>query len=370
MTPTVRRATLQVDGDAPGLVGVGVCVAGLESGHMLALRSYISGGGALQALLRLSVVQPPPPRYDELPGMAGRHLLLDAGLRFLPAFPFERGTLYRAHFRPRGVQGLEDLEDLTAEVFFKAEPGPAALRVEAMFPSGDELPANLLRFYVLFSNPMQRGWAVANITIVDADGREVPDVLYNAPVELWDRSMQRLTVLLDPGRLKRGVGPNRELGPPLVAGRPYTLAIGPGMTDASGGQLPEAVRKPFRVTEAVRAPIAIDRWRVSAPEAGGREPLALGFEGALDWGLLFHAIIVETADGRRIDGRIAIGDREQQWRFTPTAPWIAGPYQARVSSGLEDVCGNTVEAPFDRPLRSEAEVGQARGPPVRRFEIA
>jgi hypothetical protein len=33
-------------------------------------------------------------------------------------------------------------------------------------------------------------------------------------------------------------------------------------------------------------------------------------------------------------------------------PWSAGNYEIRVASSLEDVCGNSVIAAFDRPLRS------------------
>jgi hypothetical protein len=109
-----------------------------------------------------------------------------------------------------------------------------ATEVEKVFPSSDALPENLLRFYVYFSNSMQRGRAEAEIALLGPDGEPASDTLYRVPVELWDRSMKCLTVLLDPGRLKRGVGPNRELGPPLKAGQVYTLAVGAGILDLSG----------------------------------------------------------------------------------------------------------------------------------------
>ena len=74
--------------------------------------------------------------------------------------------------------------------------------------------------------------------------------------------MRHLTILLDPGRLKRGVGPNRELGPPLKEGHEYTLAVGSGMVDLSGRPLRESFYKAFRVTEAVRERIAVEQWRI------------------------------------------------------------------------------------------------------------
>lgn len=167
--------------------------------------------------------------------------------------------------------------------------------------------------------------------------------------------MRCLTVLLDPGRLKRGVGPNRQLGPPLRAGRDYTLVIGTGMTDRLGHALPEAFRKRFTARDAVRRPIDVAHWLLEAPVARTLEPLAVVFPVALDWGMLAHSIWVETGDGRPVKGRGAPGRREKCWSFTPAAPWTPGDYRMVVAPDLEDVCGNDVLAPFDRDMRQDAE---------------
>ena len=99
---------------------------------------------------------------------------------------------------------------LTLEFSLPREQNALATEVNHIFPSGGCLPENLLRFYVCFSNSMQRGRVRSKISLLGPDGEPAPDALYRAPVELWDRSMRRLTILLDPGRLKRGVGPNRD----------------------------------------------------------------------------------------------------------------------------------------------------------------
>ncbi|MBV8294593.1 MAG: hypothetical protein JOY55_22805 [Mycobacterium sp.] len=163
--------------------------------------------------------------------------------------------------------------------------------------------------------------------------------------------MQYLTILLDPGRLKRGVGPNRELGPPLKAGQVYTLAIGAGMIDLSGSRLPETVYKRFRAIDAVREPIAVEQWQIVPPVTNSRQPLVLMFPRPLDWALLSHTITIASTSEQSIDGRIVIDQRERRWSFTPTSPWVAGFYHVLVASSLEDVCGNSVVAAFDRPLR-------------------
>jgi hypothetical protein len=135
-----------------------------------------------------------------------------------------------------------------------------------------------------------------------------------------------------------------------------TLAVGAGMTDLSGSQLRETVYKRFRVTEAVREPIAIDQWKIVPPATNSRQPLMLVFPRPLDWGLLSHTISVVSKGVQSIDGQIAIDQCEKRWSFTPTSPWVAGFYHVRVASGLEDVCGNSVIAAFDRPLRSRSDL--------------
>ena len=225
-----------------------------------------------------------------------------------------------------------------------------------IFPSSDLLPENLLRFYVCFSNSMQRGRALEEISLLDSDGQPVADALYRPPVELWDRSMQHLTVLLDPGRLKRGVGPNRELGPPLKVGQIYAMAIGAGMVDLSGRRLRKTFYKHFRVIEPVREHIAVEQWKIVPPVTKSLHPLVLMFPRPLDWALLSHTITITSAGEQSIDGRIAIDESERRWSFTPTSAWASGSYRVRVASSLEDVCGNSVIAPFDRPLRSSNDL--------------
>jgi hypothetical protein len=311
----------------------------------------------LPSLLRVRVVGAGGPGGKDVPDVCGRHQLLEDGVRFVPHFPFAPGVRFRATFDPRALGRPETSEVLTLEFSIPDEPSAACTHVKHVFPSGDSLPENLLRFYVCFSNPMQRGRAEQHIALLGPDGLPAPDTLYRPPVELWDRSMRHLTVLLDPGRLKRSVGPNRELGPPLKAGQQYTLVIGSGMLDHSGRPLRQSFSKSFRVAEAVRDAVEIEPWIIDAPAAKSHEPLVLNFPKPLDWALLWHTIAIESEDGQPIAGRVAIDQDEKRWSFAPTAPWGAGAYYARVASSLEDVCGNSLLGAFDRPFRS---AGSAR----------
>jgi hypothetical protein len=344
-----------VDSDSRQPASRGVGIYGLAP-LMVSLGEYMRGGDLLQSILRVTVVRTETAIDDGLPDVFGRYTVFEDGVRFTPHFPFERGLLYRASFDPRPL-GRPELSDvLTLEFSFPSERSMLPTAVKHIFPSSDSLPENLLRFYVCFSDSMQRGRVETEISLLGPDGEPAPDVLYRAPLELWDRSMRCLTILLDPGRLKRGVGPNRQLGPPLKTGEVYTLVVGEGMTDLSGSQLCETVYKRFRVTDAVREPIGVEQWEILAPETNSRQPLVILFPRPLDWALLSHSIAIVSKSGQSIDGQIVIDQYETRWSFTPTSPWSADSYQVRVASCLEDVCGNSVIAAFDRPLRSGGDL--------------
>ncbi len=339
---------------APGLLGLGVYLLDPDLTH--SLDGYLQAGGRLQSILRVIVVPVDAPGDSNIPAVLGRYQVLKDGIRFVPLFPFERGLLYRASFDAQPLR-RSDLSDVLAlEFSLPREQSALPTEVKHIFPSSDDLPENLLRFYVCFSSPMQRGRVQAEVSILGPDGEPAPDVLYRAPVELWDRSMQHLTILLDPGRLKRGVGPNRELGPPLKPGQVCTLAVGAGMTDLSGSQLSEIVYKRFYVTDAVRDRIAVEQWKIVPPVTNSRQPLMLMFPRPLDWAMLSHTITVASVREQLISGRVEIDQCERRWSFTPTFPWVAGSYCVRVASSLEDVCGNSVVAEFDRPLRPGSDL--------------
>jgi hypothetical protein len=352
-SPVICQPTLRVN-SGPSPQGPGSVSACLGPDLVAFVASCARPGDLLKSIFRVTVAQVPSPEIDSLPDVSGHYLLFEDEVEFVPHFPFESDLKYCASFDLRTLGAPLTAESLMLEFSIPTERNTSAItEVTDIFPSCDLLPENLLRFYVCFSNSMQRGRALKEISLLDSDGQPVADVLYRPPVELWDRSMRRLTVLLDPGRLKRWVGPNVELGPPLKVGRAYTLEIGSGMIDLYGRPLRESFRKHFVAGDAVREPISIEHWKILPPVTGTRQALVLMFTDPLDLALLGQTITIGPADGLVIDGRVVVDQHERRWSFTPTSPWIAGVYHIRVGSGLEDVCGNNITGAFDRPLRKD-----------------
>lgn len=354
-TSVLCQPTFRVNSGPPPYGPGSVSVCSLGPDLLTFLASCERPDDLLKSVFRLTVAQEPSPEVDRLPNVSGRYLLLEDEVQFIPYFPFERDVKYRASFDPRPL-GASVNEELTLEFAIPSDHEARALTtVTHIFPSCGLLPENLLRFYVCFSSPMQRGRALKEISLLDCDGQPVADALYRPPVELWDRTMRYLTVLLDPGRLKRWAGPNLELGPPLMAGQEYTLEIGAGMVDRYGRSLGESFDKHFLVSDPVRERITVENWRVLPPATGSRGALVLTFPSPLDWVLLLRTITIRLEGRSVMEGQIVVDQCERRWSFIPNSPWIAGAYHIRIGSDLEDVCGNDIAGPFDRPLRKNAD---------------
>jgi hypothetical protein len=176
----------------------------------------------------------------------------------------------------------------------------------------------------------------------------VPDAILAAYADLWNPEQTRLTVFFDPGRVKRGVGPNLALGRAIVEGRQYAIAVDAEWPDASGQPLVASFRQAFMAGPPAYDALDQRDWAVAPPRAGGVDPLRVTFPAPLDRALLDRAVGVRSAGGREVPGRIDVGAGETTWTFTPEAPWSAGTYQLVALTLLEDPAGNQIGRPFER----------------------
>jgi hypothetical protein len=141
------------------------------------------------------------------------------------------------------------------------------------------------------------------------------------------------------------------------------------MIDANGRPLRHLFRKSFLVSDAVREPIAFERWTIRAPTGETLDPLEIDFPRPLDWAQLWRGIAVTSESGAPVGGGIELDRGETLWRLTPNVPWRAGPYRVRVSAALEDVCGNTLDGPFDGPIRSGGDMALEKSIRSRPFVV-
>src|SRR2546425_7490559 len=94
---------------------------------------------------------------------------------------------------------------------------------------------------------MSEGDCYRHIKLLDAKGKAVDLPFLELDQELWDSEGKRFTLFFDPGRIKRGLKPREELGPPLEEGKTYAFVVDRDWLDAEGNPLKESYRKSFRV---------------------------------------------------------------------------------------------------------------------------
>lgn len=286
--------------------------------------------GSWGKVLRISVGS------ADAPSVLGEHFLDKGRLTFKAKYPLSPTVTVHAVFSPPGGEPVR-------AVFEPAAPAiRPSVRVSSVYPSAYELPANLLKFYVHFSGPMSRGEAWDHLRLLDQDGQEVELPFLQLEQELWDTENQRLTVLFDPGRIKRGVLPREQIGEALSPGRLYTLEIGKSWRDAQGQHLVQGHAKKFRVRDEDRVPIEPASWKIKSPKAGTRDPLVVDLGEPLD-----HAMLARSLSVSGVPGAGSIDAGECVWRFTPQEIWKPGEYRLEVDSSLEDLAGNKVGRPFE-----------------------
>ena len=301
------------------------------------LLSVFAGQGSIQADLNA-------------PPMLGTYRVSDGILRFESRFPLERGVTYRAVLRTKGLLDGRSESTLSSTFVLPGEARSPSTKVEAIFPSADVLPENLLKFYVHFSAPMSRGHIYEHIQLLNAAGHPVELPFLEIDEELWDQQMTRLTLFIDPGRIKRGVKPLEEVGPALEEGKTFILVIDSAWHDATGSPLVAKFEKSFRVGPPDRTPPDPAGWQIQAPTAGTSDSLVVEFNESLDHALAQRMIRVVNAEGHLIEGRTTLEDQERRWKFEPAADWKAGPKNLVVQTTIEDLAGNNIGKPFEVDL--------------------
>lgn len=286
-----------------------------------------------------------------MPPMAGTWRVLDGHLRFEPRFPPAPGVRYRAEYRPAGEKPIVSYFQLVPQ---STTPTTSVLQV---FPSADVLPENQLKFYVQFSAAMSRGGTYEHVHLRDAAGGIIDLPFLELDEELWDPSMTRLTLLIDPGRIKRGVKPLEDIGPVFETGKSYALTLEATCRDAAGRQLRATFEKKFRIGPADRAPPDPQRWKMSAPAAGTRAPLTVEFDEPMDQALALRLIGVarDGSGNAQVQGGATLAGHERRWIFVPAEPWKPGAHRLTVATTIEDLAGNNIGKTFDVDLSAGAQ---------------
>ena len=314
----------------------------------------LGGLAAGKVFRRLAVV---PSEFIEAGGdlhaiqpMAGQFEIDEDTICFIPRFPFLDGMFYSLLVDSAPAErGVDSLEVWTIQR--PATEDTPATDVVAIYPTADELPVNQLKLYVHFSNPMSEGWVERSIHVRRRDNdKRLEGVFLAMEPELWDQQRRRLTLLLDPGRIKRGLVPHEEAGYPLIEDVPVIVTISTDFRDSAGRPLRTGGERGYEIGPPVRARVNTADWRYHCPTAGSTDPLTVEFDRPLDHALLQHSLWVNDAAGVALAGQGSVEPGERCWRFEPQSPWEEGQHQVTVDPRLEDLAGNSLIRVFDRDL--------------------
>jgi len=284
-----------------------------------------------------------------LPAMLGVYRVTADAFRFEPQFPLEAGLTYRATFHPDQAPGAQRTggRPITAVLQRPARRTEATTVVAQIYPSTSTVPENLLKFYVHFSASMSGGHIYEHIHLLNDAGKPVELPFLEIDEELWNPEMTRLTLFIDPGRIKREVKPLEEIGPSLEEGKGYTLVIDRDWKDSAGVPLKVCNKKAFRVVAAECEPPDPARWKILPPKPGTHDALTVAFPEPMDQALAHRMIQVNLAPGGGVKGRVALEDQERRWTLVPAEVWRAGSYRLTVQTTIEDLAGNNIGKPFE-----------------------
>jgi hypothetical protein len=217
---------------------------------------------------------------------------------------------------------------VTLGVALAEGPVPKVARV---FPSGPEVPANLLRISIELSAPVG-GPLLPRVSLTRADGETVTEPFLEQ--ELWSPDGRILTILLHPGRVKSGLNARDEIGPILSAGEDVVISL-------DGREMQR-----WRVVAPDGKGPSAAAWILSEVHAGSMRALVVTLDEPIDARAANH-LAVRDRQGRRVKGRVQLTNGEKTWIFSPREPWRSGRHELVIRGTLEDPSGNRLGHTFE-----------------------
>jgi hypothetical protein len=260
---------------------------------------------------------------------------------FRPSVPFTPGYRYSVRESGDSIAG------------FVIHDGPEATppEITAIHPRTDTVPENLLKCYFQFSEPMQGvGKAADFIKVTELESGKMVDVFLELESELWNREHTRLTLWLDPGRIKTDLIPNLTRGKPLIEGKKYEIRVSKDWRSAMGVPMDQDYYKTIYVVRVDKTKPDPAMWQLHIPQSGGRQLLKLHFSQKVDLLTVVDGSRISDASGRSVAGKWKGLKNNMAMLFIPEEPWKKGSYTCILDAGMEDLAGNTVNRLFDTDL--------------------
>ncbi len=227
------------------------------------------------------------------------------------------------------------------------------LEVVNIYPSKYELPENLLKWHLSFNVPINTANIDRHIRIVDSEGHIVNRAFLKLENALLNNTKTILTLWVEPGRQKRGLGPNEKLGAVYEQGKNYTLIIDKNLKDQNGVSLLSDYKKNFTIVRAERKTVDPSSWKIINPSK--EDDLIIHLGKSMDYISTINGLIVFKSDKQEISGTWTFDSEEQSIMFSPISHWTKGAYYIEIKPTIEDLAGNNTYRLFDQPINTSIQ---------------
>ncbi|KAA1243906.1 Ig-like domain-containing protein [Aquimarina sp. RZ0] len=276
----------------------------------------------------------------------GKIVTEDIQLRFIPVIPFGQHQKYTLFY-----DGIIDYFTINIPNDY------TYLTVQSIYPSDKMLPANLLKWYVRFSKPVNEAFIYDHIQFINARGDTLHNPILHIENALLSDQNTLLTIWIDPGRQKRDLSPNIKLGAVFKKNNSYTLIISKKLKDHQGIPMQQNFNHQFNITEADRIQPNIDFWKIQTPKADSKADLIINCEESLDYGSSLEGVLLTNSIEGTVPGNWKLIDHESVFVFTPADTWRSGRYTISFDKNIEDLAGNNLERLFDSDITNHANTG-------------
>jgi len=278
----------------------------------------------------------------------GEYFQKEESLVFRPVIPFSWDQEYEIYKK----------DHFHLEFMVRAPEKVIRPKLLGIYPKLDTVPENLLKMYFEFDSPMQQSQSSLDfIKVFNRTTGEQVDIFLSLENELWNLEKTRLTLWLDPGRIKKDLIPNQERGIPIEAGNQYELIVERHFSGGNhGADLGKNYTKRLYVAKRDQQSPNVDEWKLTLPKSKSKEGLGIEFDEFLDVILVNESIKITDENNESISGNLLTSKKGNNTLFIPAKPWGKGSYKILIGSKLEDLAGNNLNRLFDVDLETRGEV--------------
>jgi len=277
------------------------------------------------------------PNIGSIPEILGTIITDEEHAVFTPLIPFTKDTPYTL---------LLNNESFT---FILPEVDKPTFQVINIYPSIPEVPANILKWYIRFSQAVNPIKIYNHITFLDKEGNPIDRSILNLGAPLLSQDGTLLTVWIEPGRQKQLLGPNLELGGVFAPHKAYSLQIANTLKNKNGQSITLSQIHHFSTVSSDRTKPSLETWEIQETLLNTMQPLRIKTYDQLDYGSLLDALTIQYK-GEIVEGTLEWNSKENIISFNPSNNWQKGSYTINVKETLEDLAGNNLTRLFDRPL--------------------